>query len=166
MRIRFTSLLLTVLAACGGAVADSSVTTPPAVTSTSAPLSTTVGPSSSTTVETTTTLAPDAAPPEIRGQWITTVAATGEEVKLTLGATSFTIDRDDTSQGGSIRSSGKVSVEGDTIEFSLGEFCQGSGSYTWTLEDEMLTFALQGVDECGRSQVLDGITYTFVSPLP
>ena len=162
------SLLLIVLVACGGAGgADSSVTTPPAVTSTPAPLSTTVEPSTSTTVAPTTTLAPDAAPPEIRGQWISTDPASGGEVNLMLGTTSFTIDREDVpGQGGGVRTSGKISVEGDTIEFSLGESCQGSGSYTWALEGEMLTFALQGVDECGRSVVLDGITYTFVAPLP
>ena len=164
MRVRLMSLLVLVLVACGGAGgADRTVTTPPpASTSTSAPLSTTVTPSTSTTVATTTTLAPDAAPPEIRGTWTTTIAATGAVVELTLRPTTWTMDI----QRENFQQSGKISVEGDTIEFSLGEFCQGSGLYTWVVEGEMLTFAVQGVDECGRSRVLDGITYTFLAPLP
>ena len=163
LRIRSVSLLLFVLVACAGAGgADSSVTTPPAVTSTGAPVSTTVDSTTSTTSATVTTLAPDAAPPEIRGTWTTTIAATGAVVELTLRPTTWTMDI----RQENFQQSGKISVEGDTIEFSLGEFCQGSGSYTWALEREMLTFAVQGVDECGRSRVLDGITYTFLAPLP
>jgi len=161
VRVRLMSLLVLVLVACGGAGgADRTVTTfPPASTSTSAPLSTTVTPS---TVATTTTLVPDAAPPEIRGTWTTTIAATGAVVELTIRPTTWTMDI----QQENFQQSGKISVEGDTIEFSLGEFCQGSGLYTWLVEGEMLTFAVQGVDECGRSRVLDAITYTFLAPLP
>lgn len=161
MRVRLMSLLVLVLVACDGAGgADRTVTTfPPASTSTSAPLSTTVTPS---TVATTTTLVPDAAPPEIRGTWTTTIAATGAVVELTIRPTTWTMDI----QQENFQQSGKISVEGDTIEFSLGEFCQGSGLYTWLVEGEMLTFAVQGVDECGRSRVLDAITYTFLAPLP
>jgi hypothetical protein len=161
VRVRLMSLLVLVLVACDGAGgADRTVTTfPPASTSTSAPLSTTVTPS---TVATTTTLVPDAAPPEIRGTWTTTIAATGEVVELTLRPTTWTMEN----QQENFQQSGKISVEGDTIEFSLGEFCQGSGLYTWLVEGEMLTFAVQGVDECGRSRVLDATTYTFLAPLP
>ena len=161
MRVRLMSLLVLVLVACDGAGgADRTVTTfPPASTSTSAPLSTTVTPS---TVATTTTLVPDAAPPEIRGTWTTTIAATGAVVELTIRPTTWTMDI----QQENFQQSGKISVEGDTIEFSLGEFCQGSGLYTWLVEGEMLTFAVQGVDECGRSRVLDAIRYTFLAPLP
>jgi hypothetical protein len=61
-------------------------------------------------------------------------------------------------------SSGRASVEGDTIVFSHGEFCAGAGSYTWALEGEALSFTIQGVDECGRSQIFDGATYTLVAP--
>jgi len=138
-----------------------SVTTPPTVTTTPAPLSTAVEQSTTTSVETTATLAPDATPPELLGEWTTTLD-NGDVAKLILRSTTFIIDRRDLD----VTAGGRVSVEGDTIEFSLGEFCQGTGAYTWVLEGETLTLTLQGVDECGRSQVLDGRPYTFLAPLP
>jgi hypothetical protein len=133
------------------------------VTSTTPPPSTTLAPTTSTTEAPPRTLPPDAAPTELQGRWFTTIEATGEEVYLILFPKSFTLDRSDV-QGGRLISSGQLSVVGDSITFALSEFCQGAGTYTWTLEGDQLSLALQGVDECGRSQVMDGVTYTLVPP--
>jgi hypothetical protein len=157
-------LLLVLLGACSGAGgADESTTTSPAATSTTAAPSTTMAPTTSTTEAPPRTLPPDAAPTELQGRWFATIDATGEEVYLILFPKTFTIDRSDV-QGGRLIASGQVSVEGDSITFGAGEFCQGSGTYTWTLEADQLSLAIQGVDECGRSQVLDGVTFTLVPP--
>jgi len=123
-------------------------------------MSTAVEPTT-TTVGPTTTMAPNATPDALLGEWIATLD-TGDEAKLILRRATFTIDRKDLD----VVAGGRVSVEGDTIEFSLGEFCQGTGVYTWVIEGETLTMTVQGVDECGRAQVLDGRPYTFHAPLP
>ena len=96
----------------------------------------------------------------MRGQWNATIS-TGEKVTLTLGKNSYTVVI--AGLGGR---SGRISVVKDEIVFSQGEDCQGSGTYNWSIEGEELTFAIQGVDECGRAVVLDGVTYTLLLPSP
>lgn len=82
-------------------------------------------------------------------------------MKLTLGKSYYSVVI--VGLGGR---SGKISVIGDEIVFSHGEECQGTGTYNWSIEDEELTFAIQGVDDCGRAAVLDGITYTLLVASP
>lgn len=60
---------------------------------------------------------------------------------------------------------GQLSVEGDRITFSGSNLCEGTGTYSWSLEGGAVTFTAVGTDPCGgRVDVLDGITYTKAVP--
>ena len=51
--------------------------------------------------------------------------------------------------------SGRVTIDGDEIEFHGSDLCEGSGIYTWVVEGDTLTFTMVGTDPCsGRSEVL------------
>ena len=53
------------------------------------------------------------------------------------------------------RGSGRVTIDGDDIEFHGSDLCEGSGHYTWVVEGDTLTFTMVGTDPCsGRSEVL------------
>ena len=166
MRTLTLLLLIVSVAACGETAGVDTSTTPAPLSSSSAPTTAETQPSTSTTSAPTTTLPPDAVPPEIRGYWVTTEADDGAEVKLTLTKTNFTLNRSNIPGVGAVQSGGRATVVGDTIEFSKGENCQGTGRYRWGLADGKLTFASLGEDECGRKPALDGITYTLEAPLP
>lgn len=56
---------------------------------------------------------------------------------------------------------GDIKVVGGTIIFSGSNICDGTGTYRWSIESEALTFTASDGDPCpGRSEVLDGVTYT------
>jgi heat shock protein HslJ len=85
-------------------------------------------------------------PAEIAGTWRRSVGGVTVDLSLQVG---YTIQR------GGNRGSGMVTVEGDHIEFHGSSLCQGSGTYTWVVEDDTLTFTMVGTDPCsGRSEVL------------
>ena len=94
------------------------------------------------------------APPELIGSWTTTLdGPAGGPVSLTLDAGSYRVRRPPDS------ASGKISVQGDVIEFFEGSICGGRGKYRWSLADGLLTFTAISESCGGRSDVLDGQTY-------
>lgn len=106
-------------------------------------------------------MAPDAAPTELHGSWVTDLGQ-GETLRLSLRGTSYTAQVVGTPDSGN----GKISVEGDTIKFSDSDRCPDDpgGTYTWNIEDGILTFTLIGEDPCGRTGFLVGHAFTFFSP--
>ncbi len=85
-------------------------------------------------------------PAELAGTWRRSVG--GEMVDLSLQV-GYTIQR------GFGRGSGRVTIDGDEIEFHGSDLCEGSGIYTWVVEGDTLTFTMVGTDPCsGRSEVL------------
>jgi hypothetical protein len=98
-----------------------------------------------------------AAPPELAGQWTRSVE--GVQVILTLDDGGYRIQR------GPAGGSGRISVEGDEIEFSGSNLCDGSGTYTWMLDDGRLRFTEIVADPCdGRTSVLLRGTFGRVDP--
>ena len=85
-------------------------------------------------------------PAELAGTWRRSVG--GEMVDLSLQV-GYTIQR------GFGRGSGRVTIDGDEIEFHGSDLCEGSGIYTWVVEGDTLTFTMVGTDPCsGRLEVL------------
>jgi hypothetical protein len=85
-------------------------------------------------------------PAEIAGTWRRSVAGQTVDLSLQVG---YTIQR------GAGRGSGRVRIDGNNIEFHDSDLCEGSGIYTWVVEDDTLTFTMVGTDPCsGRSEVL------------
>ena len=94
------------------------------------------------------------APAVLQGTWVTTLAASGEQVTLTLGATSYQITR------GANQAAGMIGVSGDRIDFSNSSACSGTGAYRWTVTGTALAITAVTPDVCpGRSAVLAGFTY-------
>ncbi|HKZ19581.1 MAG TPA: hypothetical protein VJQ57_05660 [Acidimicrobiia bacterium] len=91
-----------------------------------APATTTVSPSPSSTA------APDAAPPELAGRWVTEV--NGERVMLSFSGTNYAWQF-----VGGQGVGGKISVEGNRIRFYSAPV-PGDGFYEWTIDDDTLTF--------------------------
>jgi len=90
---------------------------------------------------------PNAAPPELAGRWRRSVQ--GETVILTLDGTGYHIQR------GSHSGNGRISVDGDEIEFYGSNLCDSRGTYTWSFENERLRFTEIVEDPCdGRTVVL------------
>lgn len=85
-------------------------------------------------------------PVELAGTWRRSVGGQTVDLSLQVG---YTIQR------GAGRGSGRVTVDGDRIEFHSSSLCDGSGIYTWVVEDDTLTLTMVGTDPCtGRSEVL------------
>ena len=85
-------------------------------------------------------------PAELAGTWRRSVGGQTVDLSLQVG---YTIQR------GAGRGSGRVTIDGDDIEFHGSNLCEGSGIYTWVVEDDTLTFTMVGTDPCsGRSEVL------------
>jgi len=100
---------------------------------------------------------PRAAPPELAGQWRRNVQ--GQEVTLTLDGGGYHIQR------GPASGSGRISVDGDEIEFFGSGLCNGSGTYTWAFEDGRLRFTEIVADPCdGRTSVLLRGTFGRLDP--
>jgi hypothetical protein len=95
-----------------------------------------------TALVTSTTLSPDAAPEELAGTWKVDEGQ-GVTNRLTLRGNSYSWD---------FGAGGRISVEGDVIEFSnaLDQLtCPGSGRYRWQIEGDTLTFTLlESGDDC------------------
>jgi hypothetical protein len=95
----------------------------------------------------TSTPAPaDAVPEELAGTWKVDEGQ-GVTNRLTLRGNSYSW---------SFGAGGRVSVDGDVIEFSDAidqAACPGSGSYRWQIEGDILTFTLLGPpDDCSVRQ--------------
>jgi hypothetical protein len=118
-----------------------------AATQTASPSpSATVEPSPSASPSPTVNFLEPTVPAELAGTWRRSVG--GERVDLTLQV-GYTIQR------GPGRGSGRVTIDGEDIEFHAGSLCEGSGIYTWLVEDDTLTLTMVGTDPCtGRSEVL------------
>lgn len=159
MRARL--LLIILVAACSGPGEPAGTSAGPEPDTTIESPTTTLG--VTTTLEPTTTIAADAAPPELRGIWETELNAE-ETLVLTLRGTTYQANI----QGSPETGTGRISVEGDTIEFFGSDRCPGDpgGTYTWVVEDENLTFTPVGEDPCGRNGFIPGQTYTLLSELP
>ncbi len=85
-------------------------------------------------------------PAEIAGTWRRSVGGQTVDLSLQVG---YTIQR------GGGRGSGRVTIDGNDIEFHSSSLCEGSGTYTWVVEGDTLTFTMVGTDPCsGRSEVL------------
>lgn len=127
--------------------------------STVAPSTTTTSTTTtSTTIPPTTTQPSDGAPADLAGTWRIDLGG-GDIVLLTLDGITYRIRR------GPNSGSGRISVDGDQIEFSGSSLCSGTGSYTWVRQGDELTFTSIGTDPCGgRSGPLLGGNWTFVQP--
>jgi hypothetical protein len=101
----------------------------------------------------------DVLPPELSGQWRTTL---GDEVAtLTLLGGSYRVSI------GPVTGGGKIAVTDDVIEFFGSPFCEGSGLYTWAIEGSDLTFTPVEPDGCpSRTKELVGVTYTLFLDMP
>lgn len=152
-------MLLVLITACADIATTTTVPDEPTTTLSTTTTEATI---TTTTLEPTTTIAPDAAPAEMRGVW--TLEFPEETLQLVLQRTSYQARVQGTTETGS----GRISVEGDTIEFYASDRCaeDPGGTYTWVIEDGTLTFTLVGQDPCGRKGFLDGFSYTFDSALP
>jgi hypothetical protein len=143
------------IAACAVDSADPGATPTPAAASRGASPSPSSVPSASASTPDATP-APDAAPPELAGRWRRNVQ--GETVILTLDGNGYHIQR------GPEAGAGRISVTGDTIEFSGSNICPGVGTYTWAIVEGRLR--LEIVDEpcTGRSPALARGTFGRLDP--
>lgn len=118
-----------------------------AATQSAAPSPTvTIEPSPSPSPSPTVNFLEPTVPAELAGTWQRSVG--GERVDLSLHI-GYTIQR------GGGRGSGRVTVDGNRIEFYASNLCDGTGVYTWSVEGDNLTFTMVGTDPCsGRSEVL------------
>jgi len=153
------ALLVVLLTACAN---GGTTTTAPNETTTVSDTNSGAG-ITTTTLAPTSTIAPDAAPPQLRGVWTTQLNST-DTMRLTLQRNSYNANIEGSPETGT----GRISVEGDTIEFHGSDRCleDPGGTYTWVIDNGMLTFALVGDDPCGRVGFLDGFSYTLLSALP
>lgn len=110
-------------------------------------------PTSTSTSAAPTTMAEGAAPPEIQGIWTIDL---GNDIEATMSLS------DSTYSFHSSPEAGRISVEGDVIEFLGGGLCREAGAYRWSLEGDTLTFtAVEPLDPCPeRKGLLDGKVYT------
>ena len=105
----------------------------------------------STSVATTTT-AEGAAPPELQGRWTVDV---GNDMETIVFLSPTTYSFHGTDEGG------RISVEGDVIEFHESVLCEGTGAYRWSLDGDTLTFtAVEPLDCSERRGLLDGKEFT------
>jgi hypothetical protein len=96
-----------------------------------------------------------AAPPELAGIWRR--GYQGELLFLTLDGNGYAVQVPGESGGG------RIFVEGDRITFSNSNRCDGTGTYTWSIEDDRLRFSLIGEDPCRARFLLRG-SYGRVDP--
>jgi hypothetical protein len=140
------------LGACGG-VAQPTSTGPAAGGSAPASAAAAVPPSTMPSPIATLTVPPDAAPAELQGKWRAELAA-DDVVFLTIGETSYSINRYGASHPG------HLSVAGHTIVFSRASGCAGDGTWTWSIAGGVLTFEpTTAPDPCPRYEVLHGVAY-------
>ncbi|HJU51367.1 MAG TPA: hypothetical protein VJ815_03480 [Acidimicrobiia bacterium] len=137
-------VLLIGLVACRGSAPSTSIVGATASLATTSAV--TLETAATTLVVTSTTLAPDAAPPELAGTWKIDIGQ-GVTDRLTLRGNSYSW---------SFGAGGRISVNGDIIEFSDAinqADCPGSGRYRWEIEGDILTFTLlESGDDCNVRQ--------------
>jgi hypothetical protein len=82
----------------------------------------------------------------------------GDDLQLVLSDSGYRINHGSTVYG-------HISVNGSTIVFSASPQCsEGSGTYTWAIAGEKLTFTQVGAkDPCQRASLLLGHEYTRTS---
>ena len=97
-----------------------------------------------------------AAPTDLAGTWRRSFE--GAPLVLTLHETGYSVQ----AAGGA--GAGRIFVEGDRITFSDSNRCEGTGTYTWSIEDERLRFTLMGDDPCARVDFLLRATFGRVEP--
>lgn len=143
-------LALLLISGCAGSTASP---TPEPVTGPSAAV-TAAGQTTAPSLEPTS---PDTtAPAELVGSWVTQLDS-GDKLTLTLTDKSYRLTR------GPNSGSGRISVRGGEIEFSLSNLCDGTGTYRWSINGDSLTFTAFGpADPCGGTRVLDGQVYVRV----
>jgi hypothetical protein len=97
------------------------------------------------------------APTQLIGSWSTTLDS-GDMLTLTLTDKSYRLTR------GPNSGSGRIAVQGDEIEFSGSNLCDGTGTYHWSIDGDSLTFTAFGpADTCGGTRVLAGQVYFRIS---
>ncbi|MEO8273123.1 MAG: hypothetical protein ABI620_03575 [Chloroflexota bacterium] len=141
--------LAALVAACGAAATPTLA--PPTVVATTPSVA---PPTAAPTVEAAPTPPADAAPAALQGKW-TTPMGLGDDVDLVLSDNGYRFTR------GGNNPYGHISVNGATIEFSASPQCiEGSGTYTWAITGEQLTFTQVGAkDPCPRGSLLLGQVY-------
>ena len=135
-------ILMLVVAACGGGT--SSTPTAPSPSPAPAP-----------------SPAPDAqnlVPQALQGIWASALKSDPRvQVTLRLTEVNYVITTPGHSAGG------KIAVRGDLIEFFASSACDGTGSYRWSVQGNLLSFteSAPSSDGCSdRSSALNGYTYT------
>lgn len=99
------------------------------------------------------TVPPDAAPAELQGKWQAELTP-GDLVILTIGQTGYSINRYGAGHPG------HLSVAGHTIVFSRASGCAGDGTWTWSVDGDVLTFEPTATpDPCPRYEVFKGVSY-------
>jgi hypothetical protein len=141
-------LALTVgLAACGGSTAP----TP------SQGAATTLASFQASSARPSASAQEGAAPPELAGTWRRSYE--GDPLLLTFQGTGYSI------QVPGELGAGRIFVDGDRITFSAAGPCpDGTGTYTWAIEDERLRFTLIGEDPCARKDFLLLATFGRADP--
>jgi hypothetical protein len=96
-------------------------------------------------------------PPQLAGQWA--IPWQGGTEYLTLADSRFMFFFN---YPGGVPAMGAVSVTGNTITFYSSNYCTGTGTYEWSLNDGGLTFAqaADSNDPCQREAILTSGTWT------
>jgi hypothetical protein len=147
--------LCLLLIGCGAAAPGESDLRGPA-SRTAAPQETVTSPPSPSGPGASESAAAGAAPSELAGTWRRSFD--GQPLLITLDETGYFVQ----AAGGA--GAGRIFVEGDRITFSDSNRCEGTGTYTWSIEDERLRFTLVGDDPCGRVDFLLRATFGRVEP--
>ena len=93
----------------------------------------------------------------LMGRWRTQISP-GDNVTLNLRPGRYSISR------GAAAGTGRMDATVGEVEFSGSDLCDGTGRYRWAITNGELTFTSITPDPCGRSEVLDGVAYTKLSP--
>lgn len=101
----------------------------------------------------TATTVQNSLPSELAGDWHTLISA-DDPVTLTLGSSSYRIER------GPAVGSGRLASHGTELDFSGSASCEGQATYRWSIQDGELHLAAVAPDPCPRAEVLDNHTYT------
>lgn len=89
----------------------------------------------------------------MQGSWVAVFG--GQQATLTLAERSYNMTYGFESHAGGI------GTLGDQIIFLQSNTCSGTGTYTWSVGANSLTFNVVGRDACeGRSTALNNRTYT------
>ena len=87
----------------------------------------------------TTSQPQGAAPQELEGVWLRDEGNQGV-TRLVLRGNSYSFPQ--------APEGGRISVDGDLIEFSNGTYCDFVGTYRWSIQGETLTFTPVEPDQC------------------